>query len=160
MRRLTQWALVWALVWLAWWALAEGVWVSLPVIGVASLFITWLAMHLLFDGAWHLNWRVLPGLLGFFMWQSLKGGMDVASRALAWQSRFESEVVCYRLRLPDGACRQVWLAGVGLFPGTMVVGLDGEEVRVHVLDNTMTVLPGLVAFEDYLLRLTSSHKEG
>lgn len=159
MRRLTQWALVWALVCLAWWALAEGEVPNWPFVLPASALVSALVMALVAGQMIRLRWRVLPELVCFFVWQSLLGGLDVARRALAGSVQFEGEFIRYPLSLSVGLARQIWVGGVGLFPGTLVVGVESDAVVIHVLDKNMSVLAGLLTFERYLVRLLADVRE-
>lgn len=94
---------------------------------------------------------LLAKLIMFFFIQSLAGGWDVARRAFQKNIRLESEFIDYKLRLPPGKRRTLWITMIGLFPGTLSVALQGDSVCVHVLDKRLDVMPSLQRFEDYLL---------
>jgi multicomponent Na+:H+ antiporter subunit E len=66
----------------------------------------------------------------FFLLHSLKGGLDVALRALRPDSALSPEVVWFDLRLS---------AVLGLFPGTLSTRLDGDRIEIHVLDRSMPI---------------------
>jgi multicomponent Na+:H+ antiporter subunit E len=77
----------------------------------------------------------LPRLLPFFLWQSLRGGIDVALRAFRPRLPLSPAIIDYRLRLPRGSA-PVMLAGlISLMPGTLAI-VSGRRLRVHVLDDT------------------------
>jgi multicomponent Na+:H+ antiporter subunit E len=143
---------------LVWWALAEGVLPNWPLVVVACALVTGLVLALSAAQPIRLRWRVLPGLIGFFLWQSWLAGLDVARRALSRSARVESVWLRYPLPLSEGLARQIWIAGVGLFPGTLVVAVEADEVVIHVLDKEMAVLAGLQQFEAYLARLLPEEK--
>jgi multicomponent Na+:H+ antiporter subunit E len=119
---------------LLWLVLTEG----RPGSGVVGLVFvvaaTWLSLALLEPPGW--RWRPL-GLLRFvpyFAWNSLRGGVDVAWRAMHPQMPLKPGLIRYRLRLPTPAPR-VFLAGVlSLLPGTLSARLEGSWLTVHALD--------------------------
>jgi multicomponent Na+:H+ antiporter subunit E len=83
-------------------------------------------------------WRPL-GLLrfaGFFLHSSLRGGVDVARRALSPRRAISPQVTSYRTRLPAGAARDLFNAALSLMPGTLSVDRDGPALQVHVLAAT------------------------
>ena|GEM_PF-6864928 len=81
------------------------------------------------------------------------------SVALAGSVQFEGEFIRYPLSLSVGLARQIWVGGVGLFPGTLVVAVESDAVVIHVLDKNMSVLAGLLTFERYLVRLLADVRE-
>lgn len=136
---------------LSWWALTEAdhqAWWfgSLVVIAIAG----WLVRQ---GVRLNICWSRLPGFAGFFVSQSWQGGWDVAKRALFNPRGFESGYLDYSLKLAPGWQRDGWLAMVGLFPGTLSVAIQGDLARVHVLDISLPVEPGLVALEQHLIGL-------
>lgn len=82
-------------------------------------------------------WRPvkLLAFCGYFLLQSLRGGIDVARQALHPDLPIEPCWVEYRLRLPAGQPRTLMLALANLLPGSLVADLDPRTgtVRVHVL---------------------------
>lgn len=73
-------------------------------------------------------------LLGWFLGQSVLGGLDVARRALARPADIDPSVVVAPFALEPGHARQLALALMNLMPGSMVqrvVSADGETA-----DNT------------------------
>ncbi|MCH8566083.1 Na+/H+ antiporter subunit E [Nesterenkonia sp. LB17] len=73
-------------------------------------------------------------LLGWFLGQSVLGGLDVARRALARPVDIDPDVVVAPFALEPGHARQLALALMNLMPGSMVqqvVTADGEPA-----DNT------------------------
>lgn len=151
MAKLKRGLIFWLLLLFGWWWLTEGDhqawWFGIPV----TLLIALLMLRLWPD--LRLRWSVLPGFVGFFLLQSWRGGWDVAARALAPKIQIEPCFIDYKLRLAPGLARDIWLSSIGLFPGTMAVAIEQNQVKVHVLDSNMSVLAGLVTLEDYLIRL-------
>lgn len=76
----------------------------------------------------------LPGLLRyllFFFHQSLAGGVDVAWRILHPRLPLAIHDCHYRLSLPAGQARTVFIGTVSLLPGTLSRDLLGDTLRVH-----------------------------
>lgn len=70
----------------------------------------------------------------FFLWRSLKGGIDVARCALNPKLPLAPTLREYSFRLPPGPA-QVFMANtVTLFPGTLSVDIGDARLLVHVLD--------------------------
>lgn len=72
-------------------------------------------------------------LIGFFLWHSLLGGVDVAQRAFRYPLPLTPDLIDYPLRLPPGPATVLMSGLVSLMPGTLSVICDGH-LRVHVLD--------------------------
>jgi multicomponent Na+:H+ antiporter subunit E len=77
----------------------------------------------------------LPLLVPLFLWESLKGGVDVSLRALKPRMPLAPALFDYPLRLPPGPAPVLLASLVSLMPGTLAV-IDGSRLRVHVLDAT------------------------
>lgn len=89
----------------------------------------------------------LAQLLPFFLWHSLRGGIDVARRALAPRLRLRPIQVSYRLRLPAGPATILMANLTSLLPGTLSVAVDDYALWVHVLDSSSDVQRDLAALE-------------
>ncbi|GAB3849744.1 Na+/H+ antiporter subunit E [Nesterenkonia populi] len=77
-------------------------------------------------------------LAGWFLWQSARGGVDVARRAARRVPDIEPAVVSVGVALPEGGARQAALLMMNLMPGTMVqrgpfVAEHGEVIELHTL---------------------------
>lgn len=84
--------------------------------------------------AW--RWRPL-GLcrfIPFFLWHSLRAGLDVARRALHPDLPLAPGLVSHRWRLPPGPARVFFANTVSLLSGTLSVGFGAERLTIHVLD--------------------------
>jgi len=137
---------------LMWWIFTDGVidsWqVGVPVVLLATL----VSVALLPRVTWSLSGiaRFAP----FFLWQSLRGGADVAWRAFHPGMPIAPAVVDYPLRLPPGL-PQVMLANiVSLLPGTLSATLDGLALKVHVLDSRGEPMIELKALEHRVARMS------
>ncbi len=76
----------------------------------------------------------LARFLPYFIWNSLRGGVDVAMRVLHPQLPIEPALVRYELRLDDAAARVMMADTVTLLPGTLSADLDDHVLVVHVLN--------------------------
>ena len=130
---------------LLWWILTDGAmgsWlVGVPVV----LFATLVSVVLLPPFSWSLTGiaRFVP----FFLWHSLRGGVDVARRALHPRLPISPGLFDYRFRLPPGLPRVFMANTVSLLPGTLSAELDEEHLRVHVLDETRAFAEELKVLE-------------
>lgn len=92
----------------------------------------------------------LPGLARFvpyFLWNSLRGGFDVAVRALHPRLPIEPAVVNYELRLKNATANVLLADTVTLLPGTLSADLRGDVLLVHVLNASGPFLNTLQAVE-------------
>ncbi|KAA6187050.1 cation transporter [Thiohalocapsa marina] len=79
----------------------------------------------------------LTGLLRFtpyFLWESVRGGLDVAGRVMVPRLRIRPGVHVYRMRLRGRPARVMFIDSVSLIPGTLSADLRGDQVSVHALD--------------------------
>jgi len=117
---------------IAWWSVAEGRPVAWPFavagVGGASL----LSVLLLPPGRWTLMGvaRFIP----FFLLASVRGGVDVAWRALVPGRHVEPGWVTHVFETDDPDVRLVITNVLSLTPGTLSARLDGDRLIVHVLD--------------------------
>jgi multicomponent Na+:H+ antiporter subunit E len=124
--RLIFFSLLWAIL-----TQGAGGW----IIGAPSILLaTLLSLGLHAPIAW--RWRPM-GVLRFvpyFLWQSLRGGIDVTLRALHPSLPIDPAMVDHTLSLPPGPS-QVFLANtINLLPGTLSVDLHEGHLKIHMLD--------------------------
>jgi multicomponent Na+:H+ antiporter subunit E len=70
----------------------------------------------------------------YFLWTSLRAGLDVARRVLLPAMPIDPEPRRYRLRLPHGPARVFLAAVTSLLPGTLSLEIEGDELLLHALD--------------------------
>jgi multicomponent Na+:H+ antiporter subunit E len=130
---------------LLWWALTDGTagswWIGAPAVAGAVIISVTLVPPL------GLVWREAMGFVPFFLWHSLKGGVDVAWRAFHPRLPITPELIEYPLRLPPGLPRIILVNTVSLLPGTLSAELGGQVLKVHVLDSLGDFLAELEALE-------------
>ncbi len=141
-----------------WWTLTGGDrsswWFGAAVVIIATLVS--LAMH---RAGPSVRLGGLMFFIGFFLWQSLRGGADVAVRAFDPRLPLAPAFVTYRLRLPPGAARMLMVGSVSLLPGTLSVEVEDERLQVHALTAGPAIEESLRRLEDAVaglfgLRLT------
>lgn len=142
--RFAAWAGVYALLW---WALADGQpgsWgVGLPAAAVAAALTLALAPPQAVP--WSLSGAVR--FLPFFLWQSLRGGIDVALRAFSPSIPLQPGFLNYRWTLPEGPARVLFANSVSLAPGTLSARVEEDGLTVHVLDLSQPTCARLAALE-------------
>jgi multicomponent Na+:H+ antiporter subunit E len=136
---------------LFWWALVEGDagswWLGVPAVAVAL----WVGRNR--DASLPLRWRALPSFLLLFLRRSVIGAVDVALRACAPTLAIAPAMVDYRTRLPAGLPRVCFVNSISLTPGTLGADLEGDTVRVHLLDDRGDHDRSLRTLEDALARV-------
>jgi multicomponent Na+:H+ antiporter subunit E len=71
----------------------------------------------------------------FFLWESLRGGIDVALRTLAPRMPVHPGFVTYPIGLLRRRDARVFFANcLCLLPGTLAADLSGDRLEVHLLD--------------------------
>lgn len=136
---------------LIWWILSNGEasswWFGIPAILLA--LIASIALVPPLNLIWYECFRFIP----FFLKNSLIGGIDVAWRAFHPRLPIAPDLIEYPLTLPQGLA-QVFMANtVNLLPGTLSAALDGNTLKVHVLDSQKDFLSELNTVEQHVARI-------
>ncbi|MBN8508387.1 MAG: Na+/H+ antiporter subunit E [Burkholderiales bacterium] len=139
-----------------WWILAEGRNDGWLLGGAATAAATWASMRLLSPGAPGIRPAGVPGFLGYFLWNSIRGGLQVAGMALRGRSALRPGFVDLAVTLPPGAPRILLVYVLGLMPGTVGVDLDDARLRLHVLDERLPVVADTRALEASIAALFGS----
>jgi multicomponent Na+:H+ antiporter subunit E len=148
MDRMRTQQLGWALglvppLWLVWWLLNDA-WLA----GLAAALLAATCGALLAPGLTY-RWRPLRllGFVLFFIRESLRGGVDVAWRALHPQLPIAPGWVRHPLWLPAGQPRTLFVALVSLVPGTLCAEVDVQAGVLHVHVLTRTIDDGLAELQ-------------
>lgn len=140
--------------WAFWWGLTEGAPDAYGWGGMVSLVLgLGLSVQSAKAGWTQVVWRHLPGLVVFLMFESFKGGWDVALRALARHPKTRDYCFEYPLQLTTPWACDLWTLLVGLMPGTVAVRVTATGVEVQVLDQAMAVHASLAQLERHLQKL-------
>ena len=122
-----------------WWILSgstEDWWFGLPLAVFAAAVSLWLTP----PGRFRLRLHRMPFFAGFFLWQSLLAGWDVARRTLSPALPLRPEILHLPVVLPEGAPTWWLMLVISLLPGTLSVRLDEERsLEVHCLDSRLDV---------------------
>lgn len=136
-----------------WVALVGADWrswlIGFPAIAVATL----VSVALLPAARWRLRWRGVLPFTWFFVRESVRGGIDVASRALRPGLPLNPGVFAFTSRLPNGPSRLLLCAVASLLPGTLVVSITPDAIEVHTLDLTSQPEQGLRSLETRIAAL-------
>lgn len=122
---------------LLWWALTDGRADSWGVGSVSVLAAVSLSLHLLPPVRTYVSRIGLLRFLLFFFLHSLRGGVQVAGFALRPRLSLRPGLHEIVLRLPEGIGRVLLANTLSLLPGTLSVGLQGNRLCLHVLDERM-----------------------
>ncbi len=118
---------------LVWWVLsggAAGSWaVGAPVAVIAAV----LSSIMLPPFRWSLRGAIR--FWPFFLWASLKGGVDVAARAMHRRLPLNPGVVEHRTRLAKPLAQVSMVNLMSLVPGTLAADLEDGYISIHALDS-------------------------
>ena len=123
-----------ALMALLWLGLNGTDWSSWIVGGPVVFAAAWISVKLQPAMSWHCSVGGAVAFAAFFLRESLRGGWDVAWRALAPKPALSPAIVCFPLRLPSGAARLFFCGTISLLPGTAVVAIAETTICVHALN--------------------------
>ena len=90
---------------------------------------------------------------GFFLVESLRGGWDIARRAVHPALPIDPGQLTYRLRLPPGTPRVLFANTVSLLPGTLSLEIGEEVLHVHAVDQRMPIRASLARLEERIAAL-------
>ncbi len=122
-----------ALVWLGLNGTDRASWiVGGPVVAAAAR----LGAAMVPGASWPWSARGALAFGGHFFRESIRGGWDVARRALSPSLPLAPSVVGYETRLPAGAPRWLFCTAVSLLPGTAVIEIGASRILVHVLHSS------------------------
>lgn len=122
---------------LLWWTLTEGALDAPGPAAVAVAAAVAVSLRVLPPGTAGLAPAALAAFAGFFLWQSLRGGLAVARLALHPRLRLRPRLWRVPLKLPPGMGRVILANTISLLPGTLSVGFEDDSLQVHVLDEAL-----------------------
>ncbi len=102
--------------------------VGVPVILAAALASAFLLPRLPWSP------RGILGFAAYFLVQSVRGGVDVARRALHPALPIDPAVIEYRFRIAGELPRVALTNTISLLPGTLGADMDDSHLYVHTLD--------------------------
>jgi len=148
-----------ALLCVVWWTLTEGE-VSGAGLGAVVVVLA-LAVSLAIAPS-RVPWRArgTVALAVRFFVDSLRGGIDVARRALARDLPLSPTVIRYRVRLTSVSSQQLFTGAVSLMPGTLSIALVDRDLDIHVLVDDPRAHRRLERFECAIARALGESLEG
>ena len=120
-----------------WWGLTEGA-VNSWTVGIPAVIGATLASYSLRSkrtSRWNLKGMIL--FAGFFVFESLRAGLDVAWRALTLN--IAPQIIQYESSLPDEKALTLFCATVSLLPGTLTTEIRERTLMIHTLDSRQPV---------------------
>ncbi|MCG6114513.1 MAG: Na+/H+ antiporter subunit E [Mesorhizobium sp.] len=122
-------------VFLAVWLALSGASIAGLAFGIPTAVLAALAsMRLIPAGGQRVNLIRVAGMAPGFLWQSVRGGVDVAWRALHPSLPISPGWQTWRTQLPKGGARVSLGSELSLLPGTLVAGWRDDVMYVHCLD--------------------------
>ena len=139
-----------------WWLLSDGEpasWIiGLPAVAAA----VWVGRRLGKVSAAPVSASGLLRFVPFFLWESVRGGVDVALRTLSPRLRVRPGFSEFHTELIRPDARVFLVNCTNLLPGTLTADLQGSRLRVHLLDLTMDAESGLRRVERAVARVFPS----
>lgn len=119
---------------LIWVTLSKGELTSW-IVGLPAVALAAITTHRLFaPGSNRINIALLPEFIIWFLWHSLRGGIDVAWRAMQPRVQLEPGFIDYPMKIPPGQARFLLISVVSLLPGTLSADIKGDVLVLHALD--------------------------
>ncbi len=130
-----------------WWIMSGGTsdsWlIGLPVVLMAA----YLSLILKPEQRQRIHIIPLLKFIPFFLYESVRGGIDVARRVYSPQLSIAPELLIYPLRLPEGPAQVLFANNISLLPGTFCVHIENHALLLHVLDKTSPIVDELEVLE-------------
>lgn len=136
-----------------WWVLAEGSNAGWMLGVVAVILATWASFVLLPSGKTGVSLSGFLYFLGFFVWHSARGGLQVALMALRGRTSLQPGLLEMTMTLPPGTPQLVLVNALGLMPGTAGVEMADGKLLIHVLDEREPILAEARALETIIGRM-------
>lgn len=130
-----------------WWILAEGRTDGWPLCVVATAAAMWASTRLWSPAPKPIRLAGLPGFLRYFLWNSIRGGVQVAHMALRGRTSLQPALIELAVTLPPGGARVLMVNALSLMPGTLGVDLHETGLRLHVLDDRLPIEAEVRALE-------------
>ena len=138
---------------LLWWVLTEGNWANWGLGLLAVALATSASLKLLPPKGGGIRLSGLLAFFGFFVWNSVLGGAQVALVALRGRQALQPGVLDLSINLPPGAPRLLLVNTLSLMPGSVGMCLENDRLRLHVLDERLPMLAEVRALEQRIARI-------
>jgi multicomponent Na+:H+ antiporter subunit E len=117
-----------------WWLISDGQPSSWIIGFPAVLIATGAYLRLNRRPGHYLSITGLLSFIPFFFMESLRGGINVASRTLHPRLNIEPGFYRYQTELTDGVMRELFINCVSLLPGTLTADLHEDWLEIHIID--------------------------
>ena len=118
---------------LLWWLLSDGE-PSSWMVGVPAVLLAVWAGRRVGAPSGGVSILGLLRFLPFFIWESIRGGIDVAGRVVGPRLRVTPGLTLYRTRLSGPQARLLFVNSVSLLPGTLAADIEDDRLQIHALD--------------------------
>lgn len=144
---------------LFWWLLNRGDHASW-IIG-APFIAAAVALSMVLAPPRALRWRPLQVIrfIPVFLWESLKGGVDVTRRVFQPTMPLHPVIFNYKVSLPAGLPRLIMLNVVSLLPGTLSADIHEDQLTLHVLDKYSAFEAELQRIEKFIANMIAPVQE-
>lgn len=144
---------------LAWLAVTTALWAVLSdnsgwYLGLPTVLLATGMAAALNTRPWTLRLKHVPAFGVFFLYNSLRGGWDVARRTLRPSAPVDPVWVRHELQSADPGVCLALSAIVGLLPGTLASHFDETHVHIHLLDGSTDWQGTVQTLERLLIRLS------
>lgn len=136
-----------------WWVLTGGDPTSWMVGGPTLLLALWASLKLAPPGTTRFSPLGAVAFFGFFVVQSVRGGVQVALLALRPRLVLRPARLDLQLRLAPGPGQLILASALSLMPGTLAVGIEGNRLQLHVLDQRLPIEREVRAAEQRIARM-------
>lgn len=149
---------------LAWLAATALMWAVLSdnsgwYLGVPTILLATGTAAALNTRPWTLRLQHAPAFLLFFLYNSLRGGWDVARRTLRRSAPVAPVWARHELQSADPGVHLALSAIVGLLPGTLASHFDETHLHIHLLDGNTNWQETVQRLEQLLIHLTSAEDQ-
>jgi multicomponent Na+:H+ antiporter subunit E len=136
-----------------WWLIADGQ-PSSWIIGIpAILYASWAFVRLKPQPGIYVSLTGLLRFIPFFLIESLRGGIDVASRTLQPRLNINPGFYRHQMKLEDNVKRVFFINCVNLLPGTLTADIHEEWIEIHLLSEDINPEAGLLRLEEAVGRI-------
>lgn len=136
-----------------WWLLnpdeAASWVVGAPVLAAA----TWAASRLARRQPFGFALRGALAFAPYFLLSSLRGGIDVAWRAIRPEIPIQPALLSHRLRLPEGTARTFLIETSSLLPGSLSADCRNAVLLFHVLNDSREAARSIAELEERVAAL-------
>lgn len=81
-----------------------------------------------------LHWKALAPFVLLFVYESIRGGWDVAARVLHRRLPIAPGFIQYTTALSQDSARRLFVNVVSLLPGTVSADLNGTQITIHAIN--------------------------